>query len=492
MTSRELRALIVDRRLQPPRRKSGCATDRSTLISMLRAYDVGLLAAEGADTDACEQRGLMNRQRSVLSDAELPCDSAGVVSNILDSPGPKGLDIGGTLAKVAIALPADVAHCHGFPDVFGLTGRTRGDLEFPFEHNGHKYVLRFVSGATSMLEGAVKSVKDAEAFAGCTPLSDASTADSILELDAINPLMQPGSEWPRTDRIFTSGGGAHKFAAIFQNHLDVKLLPVKEMASVVDGLLFLSTYGPRSGTLFTVDENDEEALLPWPETRFPFLVVNMGSGVSILRVDSARENDYVRVGGTACGGGTFLGLARALTSAETFAQALRLAEDGDASKCDLLVGDIYGEDGSASLGLPSRFTASNFGRLGAVTNEDLKTDVSSAGTGEKGGNQIDSTALCSEQDLARALLQMVTQQSVLLSSAFAQNSGCVDRVFFVGGFVEEGNHVARSRISASFRSLGGRAYFLHHCDYLGALGSLQSCLRHGANAFSTPCCDVDV
>jgi len=71
---------------------------------------------------------------------------------------------------------------------------------------------------------------------------------------------------------------------------------------------------------------------------------------------------------------------------------------------------------------------------------------------------------------------MVTQQSVLLSSAFARSGGCVDRVFFVGGFVEEENRLARAAIAANFRSLGSRAYFVRHSDYLGALGSLRSCL----------------
>jgi len=219
---------------------------------------------------------------------------------------------------------------------------------------------------------------------------------------------------------------------------------------VVDGLLFLASHGPREGVLFTVGPNDEPVDEAWPENLFPFLVVNMGSGVSILQVNSAAEGDYVRVGGTACGGGTFLGLARALTSAETFEDALKLAEKGNAAKCDLLVRDIYGEDGSESLGLPGGLTASNFGRFSQDPGDE---------------------------DMARSLLQMVTQQSVLLSSAFAKNAGCVDRVIFAGGFVDEANRLSRAAIASNFRSLGGKAYFLRHSDYLGALGSFGSYLR---------------
>ena len=42
------------------------------------------------------------------------------------------------------------------------------------------------------------------------------------------------------------------------------------------------------------------------------------------------------------GGGTFLGLCCLLTGCETFEEALRMAENGDSTKVDKLVRDIYG------------------------------------------------------------------------------------------------------------------------------------------------------
>ena len=41
---------------------------------------------------------------------------------------------------------------------------------------------------------------------------------------------------------------------------------------------------------------------------FPYLLVTIGSGVSIIKVDS--ETSWERIGGTATGGGTFWGLGR--------------------------------------------------------------------------------------------------------------------------------------------------------------------------------------
>ena len=49
---------------------------------------------------------------------------------------------------------------------------------------------------------------------------------------------------------------------------------------------------------------------------YPYLLVNIGSGVSILSVTG--ENDFKRVYGTSLGGGTFLGLCCLLTGCDTF------------------------------------------------------------------------------------------------------------------------------------------------------------------------------
>ena len=97
-----------------------------------------------------------------------------------------------------------------------------------------------------------------------------------------------------------------------------------------------------------------------PPLSYPYLVCNIGSGVSILKVSGPHQ--FERVGGTSLGGGTFLGLCRALTGCESFAAALQLAEAGHSSAVDLLVGDIYGGDYDA-LGLAKENVAASFGKL---------------------------------------------------------------------------------------------------------------------------------
>ena len=68
----------------------------------------------------------------------------------------------------------------------------------------------------------------------------------------------------------------------------------------------------------------------------PSVSSNASNGSSLI---------YMRVGGTACGGATFLGLAKLLTRKPdmTFDEALQLASMGCSRNVDKVVGDIYGE-----------------------------------------------------------------------------------------------------------------------------------------------------
>lgn len=100
--------------------------------------------------------------------------------------------------------------------------------------------------------------------------------------------------------------------------------------------------------------------------------MNIGSGVSLIRVDS--ETSYERVGGTSLGGGTFWGLCHLLTGATSFDEMLELSKDGHAENVDLLVGDIYGSD-YEKVGLSAKTIASSFGKLIYHREEGNQTDA---------------------------------------------------------------------------------------------------------------------
>ena len=93
---------------------------------------------------------------------------------------------------------------------------------------------------------------------------------------------------------------------------------------------------------------------------YPYLLVNIGSGVSMIKVSGPRQ--YQRIGGTSLGGGTLWGLLSLLTGARNFDDMLRLAEKGDNTAVDMLVGDIYGTDYN-KIGLKSTTIASSFGKV---------------------------------------------------------------------------------------------------------------------------------
>ena len=93
---------------------------------------------------------------------------------------------------------------------------------------------------------------------------------------------------------------------------------------------------------------------------YPYLLVNIGSGVSMIKVSGPRH--YERIGGTSLGGGTLWGLLSLLTGSRTFDDMLTMADRGDNTAVDLLVGDIYGTD-YGKIGLKSTTIASSFGKV---------------------------------------------------------------------------------------------------------------------------------
>jgi len=190
---------------------------------------------------------------------------------------------------------------------------------------------------------------------------------------------------------------------------------------------------------------------------YPYLLVSIGTGVSILRVDGPRKHE--RISGSTIGGGTYWGLCRLLTGSDSFRAVLDLASKGDPTKIDMMVGDIYGEGSNAleKLGLKSDIVASSFGKL--VTKQNPSEGIK-------------------EEDLARALLLMVTNnigQVAHLNAKLYKTS----RIYFVGTFLQH-NIISQQRLAYSidYWSQGKmEALFLEHEAYFGALGAFL--LNHG-------------
>lgn len=105
-----------------------------------------------------------------------------------------------------------------------------------------------------------------------------------------------------------------------------------------------------------------------------YLLVSLGTGTSMLEVvggSGGSSGSIRRVGGTALGGGTLLGLGRLLCQVDSFAEIVALASRGERGRVDLLVGDVYPGADFASLALHPDWTASNFAKLASREPADL-------------------------------------------------------------------------------------------------------------------------
>lgn len=118
-------------------------------------------------------------------------------------------------------------------------------------------------------------------------------------------------------------------------------------------------------------------------------------------------NQFLRVGGTHLGGGTFWGILSLLTGATTFDGMLAMADRGDNSGVDMLVGDIYGMD-YTKIGLKSTAIASSFGKVFKMK----RAAERQAEEGSAEDTENASGAQFSPEDMSRSLLFAIRLVSI--------------------------------------------------------------------------------
>ncbi|RSH89183.1 hypothetical protein EHS25_002295 [Saitozyma podzolica] len=282
-----------------------------------------------------------------------------------------------------------------------------------------------------------------------------------------------------TVKVMATGGGAHKYYNRLRDELGVEVRREEEMECLILGLGFVihipeEVFWFSEELVYKVSHPDPahpiELERPSPQPplyhvtfapepgsgeaapHFPCLVVNIGSGVSIVKVD--EDGSFERVSGTSLGGGTLWGLLSLLTDANSFDEMLLLSEKGDNAAVDMLVGDIYGSD-YAKIGLKSSTIASTFGK---VFRKDSKP-------GER-------RKRFKQEDIAKSLLYAISNNIGHVAYMNAAKYG-LDRVFFSGCFIR-GHAATISTLSYAIRfwSKGTmRACFLRHEGFLGAIGA---------------------
>ncbi|OUM67743.1 hypothetical protein PIROE2DRAFT_39741, partial [Piromyces sp. E2] len=249
-------------------------------------------------------------------------------------------------------------------------------------------------------------------------------------------------------RVLKATGGGE----LLNDELNVIVETEDEMECLIIGLNFLVHKIPYE--VFTYSETESEPMVFEEkvideEELYPYILVNIGSGVSIIKV--TENGKFERIGGSSLGGGTLWGLLSLVTNAQTFDEMLELSKKGHNENVDMLVGDIYGGD-YAKIGLKNTAIASSCGKIFRKKPEDRKK--------------------VKEEDISRSLLYMISNNLSQIAYLMAQLHQ-VKRIYFGGCFIR-GHPVIMNSLSFGIRfwSKGTiKALFLRHEGYLGALGA---------------------
>ncbi|KAK3868853.1 hypothetical protein Pcinc_025779 [Petrolisthes cinctipes] len=360
-----------------------------------------------------------------------------------------GMDIGGTLTKLVYFEPTDLSEAEEESEVetiknirrylksnkaYGETGHRDAHLQMESVSVGNRIgTLHFIRFPTSEMRQFLEL---------CKSKGMASLASTIC----------------------ATGGGAYKFEEGFQREMNLTLHKFDELDSLISGIEYIEDNNMDSECYYFLNPRSPNLCQKVTydfSNPYPFLVVNIGSGVSILAVDG--PDDYRRVSGTSLGGGTFLGLCCLLTGCNTFEEAIELAANGNNENIDKLVRDIYGGD-YERFGLSGDIVASSFGHM----------------------NSAEKRANVSREDLACATLITITNNIGSIARMVAANEK-IEKVLFVGNFLRV-NPISMKLLSHAmeFWSEGKlKAIFLEHEGYFGAVGCLLELMKTGDQTTSS-------
>ncbi|MEJ1276449.1 pantothenate kinase 1 [Cricetulus griseus] len=349
-----------------------------------------------------------------------------------------GMDIGGTLVKLVYFEPKDITAEEEQEEVENL-----------------KSIRKYLTSNTAYGKTGIRDVH--LELKNLTMCGRKGNLHFIrFPTCAMHMFIQMGSEKNFSSlhtTLCATGGGAFKFEEDFRMIADLQLHKLDELDCLIQGLLYVDSVGfnGKPECYYFENPTNPELCQKKPyclDNPYPMLLVNMGSGVSILAVYS--KDNYKRVTGTSLGGGTFLGLCCLLTGCETFEEALEMAAKGDSTNVDKLVKDIYGGD-YERFGLQGSAVASSFGNMMSKEKREA----------------------ISKEDLARATLVTITNNIGSIARMCALNEN-IDRVVFVGNFLRI-NMVSMKLLAYAmdFWSKGQlKALFLEHEGYFGAVGAL--------------------
>ncbi|KAI1039161.1 hypothetical protein LB505_007493 [Fusarium chuoi] len=157
----------------------------------------------------------------------------------------------------------------------------------------------------------------------------------------------------------------------------------------------------------------------------PYLLVNIGSGVSFFQV--SENNQCQRISGSSFGGSALCGLLLLLTRARTYEDMLEQAEKGNNANVDKLIGDIYGMDYSR-IGMKMTAVASTFCKAFSL---EHRPDAEI----QEAENPVRDIKSFSDADICHSLVFAVFNNIGQLATLHSRIHGNPD-IYFTGPYVQ--------------------------------------------------------
>ena len=174
------------------------------------------------------------------------------------------------------------------------------------------------------------------------------------------------------------------------------------------------------------------------------LIVTIGTGTSMV----SKKDAFKHLGGSALGGGFFMGLLKILFNMDDFQEALEIAKKGTRYNVDLKVSDIYAPEDKRINILFREFTAASLGKI------DHGFSLNNLNKG----------------DFINSLICMIGENIGMLANLMADKNE-ISNIVFCGGFLKE-NRIAKKILSLMCNVNKKKAIFLKHPEFCAAMGAL--------------------
>ena len=253
-----------------------------------------------------------------------------------------------------------------------------------------------------------------------------------FEKDTISLLKEINDNIGKIDIIDATGGGAHKFNDALKKNINIEFTKHDELQSLIFGYEFMNSYS----SFYEIEGDNVMKKTPSEDLRFPHILANIGSGVSILKVSS--KDKFERVGGTLMGGGTLIGLSKLIIGKDDFNEILELAKKGNNENVDIISDNNI---------------VSSLGKIHEYVQAGKKDEIK-------------------KEDIALSLLNMISFHIAQYTVLYAEKDK-IDTIYYFGTFTKRNSIVNNILTKASKHwNKNIKVRFNFYDGYLGTIGTL--------------------